>query len=78
MDWIKQIPDDELIYVANSVLSRLAEAVREYRTAKSHLQCNQDNEAAKVRFDEARKYFVERRDLYDALSHELRGRGLKD
>jgi len=78
MDWLKQIPDDELIYVASAVVSDLAGAVKEYRAAKLHLASDRENKVAQVRFEETHRYFIDRRDRYDAMSQALRERGLKE
>ena len=75
MDWIKQIPDEELLDVASGVLAGCASAVQEYRAAKLAWKAN--NEAAQMRLDEVRKWLRERLDTYEAMAAELKGRGLK-
>ena len=40
MDWIKQIPDEELIDVSDGVLAGTAGAVREFRNARLTAQAD--------------------------------------
>ena len=76
IDWLKQIPDDHLLEVAEGALASLADAMREFRTAKLSLTTNKDNDFSKKRFGEARKLLCERLEKYQPMAVELRGRGL--
>jgi hypothetical protein len=75
MDWMKQIPDEELLDVASGILAGCASALHEYRAAKLAWKAN--NEAAHVRLEEARKWLRERLDNYEAMAAEVKVRGLK-